>query len=351
MTLADDLLDWYDRHARTLPWRVSPADRRHGVIPNPYAVWLSEIMLQQTTVQAVKPYFETFLAKWPTIAQMARADEDDILRAWAGLGYYSRARNLYKCAQVIAADHGGVFPGTAADLKALPGIGDYTSAAIASIAFDEPVAVVDGNVERVITRLRRISTPLPKAKAEVKAVTDTILSTERPGDYAQATMDLGATICTPKRPACGLCPWRDPCEARRYDDPLLYPVKAPKKDKPTRFGHAFLIISKQGSVLLRKRSDKGLLASMMEVPGSEWLDGEERPVSYDHAPIAASFRQLPAPVRHTFTHFHLVLTVHMAFDVPETPPQPGGRWVPLEMISDEALPNVFRKVINQFSVK
>ncbi|WP_350332870.1 A/G-specific adenine glycosylase [Coralliovum pocilloporae] len=345
MILAEALLDWYDRHARSLPWRVSPDDRRQGIVADPYAVWLSEIMLQQTTVQAVKPYFEKFLSLWPTVAHMAAADEEDILRAWAGLGYYSRARNLHKCARMIAAECDGRFPETASELKSLPGIGDYTSAAIASIAFDEAVPVVDGNVERVITRLQRIATPLPKAKQEVKAFTADILSVARPGDYAQATMDLGATVCTPKRPACGVCPWMEPCQARHHGDQLLYPVKAPKKEKPTRYGHVFVILNDRNEVLLRKRPDKGLLASMMEVPGTEWREGELLPVAYADAPAGTSFRELPVPVRHTFTHFHLVLTVHVAEPVSPGNSVPEGRWIARAAVVDEALPNVFRKVL------
>ena len=251
------LLDWYDRHARKLPWRVAPEDRKLGEVPDPYRVWLSEIMLQQTTVATVKDYFEKFVSLWPTVGDLAAAAEEDVMKAWAGLGYYSRARNLKKCADTVAADHNGVFPDTEEELIKLPGIGPYTAAAIATIAFDRHAAVVDGNVERVLSRTARIETPLPGAKPEIKALMGNMTPDNRPGDFAQAVMDLGATICTPKKPACGLCPWRESCAVQ--SDPLAetLPRKAPKKEKPTRFGAAFVAVDAQtGAVLLRRRPPK-----------------------------------------------------------------------------------------------
>jgi A/G-specific adenine glycosylase len=251
------LLHWYDRHHRVLPWRIGPAEQASGVKPDPYRVWLSEIMLQQTTVEAVKSYFTKFVERWPSVQAMAKASEDDILRAWAGLGYYSRARNLKKCADAVASQHNGRFPDNAIALKELPGIGDYTSAAIAAIAFGEAAAVVDGNVERVISRLYTIDTPLPAAKTEIRALMGQLTPSDRPGDFAQAMMDLGATICTPRRPACAICPLNDDCSALKLRDPEEFPVKAPKAEKPVRIGAAFVAIAGDGSILLRKRKGEG----------------------------------------------------------------------------------------------
>jgi A/G-specific adenine glycosylase len=268
-SLAGQLLAWYDRHARTLPWRVLPDDRANGEITDPYRVWLSEIMLQQTTVQAVKPYFEAFTRRWPDVRALAEAHEEDVMKAWAGLGYYSRARNLKACAETVARDHGGVFPDTEAGLLALPGIGPYTAAAIAAIAFDRPAAVVDGNVERVISRLRAIETPLPAAKPEIRAATAELVPDDRPGDFAQATMDLGASLCSPKRPACALCPWVEACAAHLAGIAETLPKKAPKQAKPTRRGMAFVVTREDGAVLLRRRPPKGLLGGMSEPPVSD----------------------------------------------------------------------------------
>ena len=212
--LSEDLLGWYDRHARVMPWRVGPAARAAGERPDPYGIWMSEVMLQQTTVAAVRDYWRKFMAKWPTVSDLAAAEDADVMAAWAGLGYYARARNLLKCARVVATDYDGVFPDTVTDLLKLPGVGPYTAAAVASIAFDAPATVVDGNVERVIARLRLIETPLPKAKQEITELAEALTPQERPGDYAQAIMDLGATICTPRNPACGICPWSSACRAR-----------------------------------------------------------------------------------------------------------------------------------------
>ncbi len=260
-----DLLSWYDRHARLLPWRA-----RGGARPDPYKVWLSEIMLQQTTVKTVAPYYARFLARWPTVAALAQASLDDVLRVWAGLGYYARARNLHACARAVVARHGGIFPASLAALRALPGIGDYTAAAIASIAFDLPAVPVDGNVERVVARLFTVEEALPGAKPAIKQLAASLLPPRRAGDFAQALMDLGATLCSPKRPACALCPWNDGCLARARGDQETFPRKAPKREGRLRRGAAFVALRADGRVLLQKRPDKGLLASMSEVPGSAW---------------------------------------------------------------------------------
>ncbi|WP_373236020.1 A/G-specific adenine glycosylase [Cohaesibacter celericrescens] len=343
------LLDWYDRHHRDLPWRVSPADAALGVLPDPYHVWLSEIMLQQTTVGAVKSYFVAFLHTWPTIEALAAADEDDILRAWAGLGYYSRARNLHKCARSIVADHGGRFPQTIEGLKALPGIGDYTAAAIAAIAFDMPVAVVDGNIERIVSRLYRIADALPAAKKPIKQKMAILTPSERPGDFAQAMMDLGSSLCSPKKPACVLCPFTSNCEAEMAGDMERFPVKAPKKQKPTRRGVAFLIRRTDGAIWLQKRPAKGLLASMAQVPTTDWSDkntGEQFDLAtaLSHAPDGLKFHKKTGQVTHTFTHFHLLLDVYEATTSHKAPMADGWWSSPLD-INGEALPTVFRKVV------
>ena len=343
--LTDTLLSWYDRHARDLPWRVPPHERKVGVVPDPYRVWLSEIMLQQTTVAAVKDYFTAFTAKWPKVEMLAAAEADDVMRAWAGLGYYSRARNLKACAEAVAGDHGGRFPETEEGLKALPGIGPYTAAAIAAIAFDQPAAVVDGNVERVMSRLRLIETPLPAAKPEIKAAMSELTPQERPGDFAQAVMDLGATICTPKRPACALCPWMEPCAARAEGVAETLPRKAAKAAKPTRTGAAFVLRrAGDGAVALRKRPPKGLLGGMAEVPGSEWAVDFDVASALTQAPVPAKWHKRSGSVGHTFTHFHLEVTVFTAEfgagDLPE-----GWWWSTLDALEGEALPTVMRKVI------
>ncbi|GGB52074.1 A/G-specific adenine glycosylase [Roseibium aquae] len=341
-----DLLNWYDRHARSLPWRVSPRDRQCGIVPDPYQIWLSEVMLQQTTVAAVKDYFEKFVRLWPTVRDLAAADDEDVMKAWAGLGYYSRARNLKKCAQIVANDLGGVFPDTEDGLLALPGIGPYTAAAIAAIAFDRPAPVVDGNVERVLSRFHAITTPLPAAKPEIRAAMADLTPADRPGDFAQAVMDLGATICTPKRPACAICPWTGSCSARASGLAETLPNKAPKKDKPTREGAAFVAInSADGSVLLRRRPPRGLLGGMTEVPGSEWQEGFDAAAALSHAPLTADWRRHTTPVRHTFTHFHLILTVWRAQVPAADRPEDGSWWADRGTLGDEALPTVMRKVL------
>ncbi|MCX8281368.1 A/G-specific adenine glycosylase [Phyllobacterium sp. 0TCS1.6C] len=341
--LSAKLLAWYDSHHRILPWRTAPADRRAGKRTDPYAVWLSEIMLQQTTVEAVKPYYRTFLERWPTIEHLAAASQDDILRAWAGLGYYSRARNLKKCADVVASQYGGRFPDDAEGLKRLPGIGDYTAAAIASIAFERPVAVVDGNVERVVSRLHAIETPLAAAKPLIRSHTQRITPLERPGDFAQAMMDLGATICTPKRPACIICPVQPDCEAFRSGDPEPFPVKAQKQAKPVRVGAAFVAISADGAVYLQRRAESGLLGGMSEVPTTAWTARQDGEAGVAGAPYPADW--LPCgTITHVFTHFELRLSVFRLEDAPALPGLPGW-WVQIDRLSEEALPTVMKKAI------
>jgi A/G-specific adenine glycosylase len=343
-----ELLAWYDRHARVLPWRA-----RRGERSDPYRVWLSEIMLQQTTVKAVAPYYARFLTLWPTVTALAQADLDDVLRAWAGLGYYARARNLHACAIAVVERHAGIFPDTLDGLRALPGIGDYTAAAVSAIAFDGAAVPVDGNVERVVTRLFTVEEELPAAKPIIKHLATSLLPPHRAGDFAQALMDLGATICTPKKPACALCPWNDVCAARTRGDQETFPRKAPKREGKLRRGAAFVVLRADGSVLLRKRPDKGLLAKMTEVPGSDWSHDFDVNAALDAAPLKATWRRLPGVVRHVFTHFPLELTVFVA-QVPRATPAPKSspksglkpaHWVKLAEAGDEALPNVMRKVL------
>ncbi|MCX8996405.1 A/G-specific adenine glycosylase [Rhizobiaceae bacterium BDR2-2] len=339
---AERLLGWYDRHHRDLPWRVSPPMRARGVKADPYHVWLSEVMLQQTTVAAVKPYFAKFLALWPGVNDLATARSEDVMAAWAGLGYYARARNLKKCAEAVAAEHGGRFPATEAGLKALPGIGDYTAAAVAAIAFDEPAAVMDGNVERVISRLYAISDPLPGSKPAMKAKVAALTPQERPGDFAQAMMDLGATICTPKRPACALCPFREDCRALAVGDPEHYPVKAAKKAKPVRRAAAFVAVSPQRRMLLQRRPDKGLLGGMTQVPVTDFTSRRDGATSPDAAPFPAGW-QPRGTVVHIFTHFELRVDVYRA-GVAERAVEDGW-WEPLDNLAAQALPSVMKKII------
>ncbi|SDP12445.1 A/G-specific adenine glycosylase [Phyllobacterium sp. OV277] len=337
------LLLWYNSHHRILPWRITPDEHKSGIVADPYRIWLSEIMLQQTTVEAVKPYFLTFIGKWPSVMHLAAATQDDVMRAWAGLGYYSRARNLKKCADIIAADFDGRFPDDFIKLKSLPGIGDYTAAAIASIAFDRPIAVVDGNVERVITRLHALATPLPAAKPEIRRLMQLLTPDKRPGDFAQAMMDLGATICTPKRPACVICPLNDNCEALKTTDPEFFPVKAPKKDKPVRLGAAFVAISTEGEVYLRGRAQTGLLGGMAEVPTTEWTSRIDGETGVEAAPFNAKW--LPSgSITHIFTHFELRLTIYRAENIQKQASNDGW-WIRIENLNGEALPTVMKKAI------
>ena len=334
------LLDWYDRHHRHLPWRSPP-----GRQADPYHVWLSEIMLQQTTVKAVGPYYVKFLAHWPSVKALAAAPLDDVLKAWAGLGYYARARNLHACAIAVAEQHGGRFPDTEEGLRALPGIGGYTSAAIAAIAFDKRAVAIDGNIERVVARLFAIETELPAAKTEIRECAEALLPPKRFGDFTQALMDLGATICTPKKPACGICPWMDACTARGRDDVESFPRKAPKIEGKLRRGASFVAMRSDGFVLVRTRPSKGLLGGMTEVPSTAWTHDFDEDDALSHAPLKAKWRKLPGVVEHGFTHFPLQQSVYVA-EVPAKTKTPDGmRWVAAAELHGEALPNVFRKVV------
>ena len=341
-TITARLLAWYDDHHRHLPWRVSPADQARGIRPQPYHVWLSEVMLQQTTVEAVKPYFREFLTKWPDVKALADAPAEDVMRAWAGLGYYSRARNLRACANAVATMENG-FPDTEDGLRALPGIGAYTAAAIAAIAFDRPAAVVDGNVERVTTRLFDIRRSLPDSKPEIRAEVEKLVPDVRPGDFAQAMMDLGATICTPRRPRCMLCPLRADCRALTSGDPELLPLRTPKSEKPKRIGKAYVAVRSDGAILMRTRPDKGLLGGMTEVPTTGWSEGRGGLGGDAKAPIAAHW-QRAGTINHVFTHFSLDLDVYRAEVAGVTPPH-GHRWVGANDVPGEALPTVMKKAI------
>ena len=348
MTHAPRLLAWYDRHRRTLPWRASAGERTA-----PYLVWLSEIMLQQTTVATVGDYYRRFIERWPTVEALAAAPLDEVLSAWAGLGYYARARNLHACAQAVATRHGGRFPEDEAGLRALPGIGPYTAAAIRSIAFDHKASAVDGNVERVISRLYAIETPLPDAKIEIHARAAELVPEARAGDYAQAMMDLGATVCTPRKPLCVICPLTRNCRALKLGIAETLPKRAPKAEKPTRRGLAFVLARKDGAVLLRKRPAKGLLGGMDEVPSSPWREGKFSPADALAAPpVPARWTLLEGLVRHTFTHFHLELSVARATATTDRLAKllPGSAWCTLDLLDDRALPAVMRKVIEKASL-
>ena len=335
------LLAWYDRHARTLPWRVGPHDGKQGVVPDPYHVWLSEVMLQQTTVATVKAYFEKFISTWPSVNDLAAASSEDVMKAWAGLGYYSRARNLKACADIVAAELGGRFPETQGPLRALPGIGDYTSAAIAAIAFNKRTIVVDGNIERVSTRHAAISTSMPKAKDECRSFMDDVTPVERPGDFVQAMMDLGATICTPKNPACSLCPINVDCTALAAGTMLNFPAKGPKKSKPNRKGAAYVLQRNDGAVWLMKRPVKGLLGGMTGLPTTDWTVSRDGDTGTDAAPVSGNWKACGS-IRHTFTHFHLELEVwHCEYDGHVD----CGWWSAVDEISDEALPTIMRKAV------
>jgi len=340
------LLDWYDRERRDLPWRAPPGRRA-----DPYKVWLSEIMLQQTTVKAVIPYFLKFLARWPNVKALAAADRDEVLAAWAGLGYYARARKLHECAIEIAGNRGGRFPRTQVGLIELPGIGPYTAAAIAAIAFNEPATPVDGNVERVTARLFAVRQPLPQAKAELKRLAATLTPHDRPGDFAQAMMDLGATICSPKSPSCLVCPVQSDCAAAAKGLETALPAKAEKPDRPNRWGVAFLALREDGHVLLRKRPDAGLLGGMLEVPSTPWTDHTPSSSGVMRAaPVRASWWEVPGRVVHTFTHFRLELIAYRAIvplDAELTFWSEPERccWIHRRDLADAALPSVMRKVI------
>jgi A/G-specific adenine glycosylase len=340
-SLAEALLAWYDRHRRDLPWRAKRGER-----PNPYRVWLSEIMLQQTTVATVGPHFQRFLARWPDLAALAAASLDDVLHAWQGLGYYARARHLHACARRVMDAHGGRFPDNEAELRKLPGIGDYTAAAVAAIAFDQKATPVDGNVERVMARLFAHEAPLPGAKPALHRVAAMLTPANRAGDYAQAAMDLGATICTPQKPKCILCPWREACRARALGIAESLPARARKGPKPLKRGVAFWALSAEGAVLLRRRPEKGLLGGMMEVPSTLW---REAPWTVEEArcaaPVRAKWRLVPGLVRHGFTHFDLELTVLVGEVRNGESPEHAGKWVALDALDSQALPTLMKKIV------
>ncbi len=336
------LLRWYDRHRRVLPWRAASGQRAE-----PYHVWLSEIMLQQTTVATVGPYFERFVRRWPDIGALARAPLDDVLHGWQGLGYYARARNLHRCAGEVSRDFDGRFPDTEDGLRALPGIGPYTAAAIAAIAFDRPASVVDGNVERVMARLRAVETPLPGAKSALRDLAAELAPRRgngRPGDYAQALMDLGATVCRPRRPACDRCPWEGACQARHAGNAETLPRRAARTARPVRRGVAFWAVRSDGAVLLRRRPETGLLGGMIEVPSTEWrVAAPDIAEIGAAAPVMADWTPLAGIVRHTFTHFHLELSVHAAMVADGT--CPGAIWCLPDRLGEHALPSVMKKVV------
>ena len=336
------LLRWYDAKARDLPWRY-----KTGEPPDPYRVWLSEIMLQQTTVATVGDYYRDFLARWPTVEALAGADLNAVLHAWQGLGYYARARNLHKCARIVAGGREGRFPETEAELKKLPGIGDYTAAAVAAIAFGRKTMPVDANIERVTARLYAVAEPLPDGARRIAGLARALASKTRPGDLAQAMMDLGATVCTPKSPDCGACPLTSDCLAEKTGAAERFPVKQPKKPRPVRHGMVFWAHQGNGRVLLRQRPLMGLLGGMMEIPSTDWREKAWSPdEAKAQAPVAATWKLLDGFVRHTFTHFHLELTV-LAAEI-DNPGKNGGPkyslWCLPSRFSEHALPTVMKKV-------
>lgn len=338
--LSDDLLAWYDVHAREMPWRVTPTDSKAGIRPDPYVIWMSEVMLQQTTVAAVKEYFRKFTTHWPTVHDLAAAEDADVMAAWAGLGYYARARNLLKCARVVVADHGGHFPKTYDALLTLPGVGPYTAAAIAAIAFNQQATVLDGNVERVMARMYNIHDPLPGVKPKLMALATAHTPADRPGDYAQAVMDLGATICTPRNPACGICQWRQPCQARAAGIAAELPKKTPKKQTPVRLGYAYVARRTDGAWLLETRPETGLLGGMLAFPCSDWSDDPQ-----PDPPIAANWQDSGQEARHTFTHFHLRLKIMTTRLLIDAVPQ-RGHFACHSDFSPAALPTAMRKVFD-----
>jgi A/G-specific adenine glycosylase len=342
--IAAALLAWYDRERRVLPWRSAP-----GETADPYRVWLSEIMLQQTTVKAVLPRYAVFLRRWPNVNALARAELGEVLGAWAGLGYYARARNLHACARDVADRHGGKFPTEESELRKLPGVGGYTAAAISAIAFGRRATPVDGNIERVLARLFAVTTPLPEAKSAIKALAETLTPADRPGDFAQAMMDLGATICTPRRPACGLCPVRTDCRGHAEGIAERLPYRHAKEERPLRRGATFVAIRPDGAVLLRERPPHGLLGGMLETPSSPWADGKTNERSWrSHAPLEAEWRRVPGLVEHTFTHFHLELAIYRAEVGRDAQPRRAAercRWFTLRELQGAALPSVMRKVL------
>jgi A/G-specific adenine glycosylase len=339
-----DLLAWYDRHRRALPWRARPGERS-----DPYRVWLSETMLQQTTVKAVAPYYAKFLARWPDLEALAVAPLDEVLAAWAGLGYYARARNLHACARALVERHGGQFPESESALSELPGIGAYTAAAIAAIAFDQPASPVDGNIERVVARLYAVATPLPAGKTEIARHARALTPAHRPGDFSQALMDLGATICTPKTPACALCPWNAACAARARGEAELFPHRTPKREGQLRRGAAFVARRADDCVLVRPRPARGLLGGMTEVPTTAWTVDFDESNALAEAPLFSpervAWRKTAGVVRQVFTHFPLELTVYRTEVPRDTAAPAGARWIAVAQLGQEALPSLMRKVV------
>jgi A/G-specific adenine glycosylase len=338
VSVARNLLAWYDRHRRRLPWRALPGEK-----PDPYRVWLSEIMLQQTTVAAVGPYFRDFLARWPNVEALAASELDQVLHAWQGLGYYARARNLHRCARVVVEEHGGKFPDTEEGLRELPGVGGYTAAAIAAIAFGRHATPVDGNIERVTARLFAVTEPLPGAKPELRRLAATLTPKKRAGDFAQAMMDLGSGICIVTNPKCLMCPIAESCRARIVGIAAELPARSPKRARPLRRGVVFWVVRRDGSVLLRRRKEEGLLGGMMEFPSTDW---RTKPWQADEAiaeaPIDAQWKPLPGLVRHGFTHFELELKVFTG----RAGAKEKGVWCPIDRLSEMALPTLMKKVAN-----
>ncbi|MBM3544011.1 MAG: A/G-specific adenine glycosylase [Alphaproteobacteria bacterium] len=343
---AGALLAWYAGERRHLPWRAPPGEGQDA-----YKVWLSEIMLQQTTVKAVLPRYAMFLRRWPDVKALACAELDEVLAAWAGLGYYARARNLHECARVVVAQHGGTFPATEAQLRQLPGVGGYTAAAIAAIAFGQRATPVDGNIERVVARLFAVATPLPEAKADIKTLAQSLTPEMHAGDFAQSLMDLGALICTPRRPACGLCPVRSDCRAYAQGLAEVLPYREEKAERPVRRGIAFVALRSDGTILLRQRPLRGLLGGMLETPSSPWTEAKPAAKSLrEYAPVDADWRKVPGLVEHTFTHFQLELTVYRAevglqTELGRAAEPERCRWLKLRDLAGAALPSVMRKVI------
>jgi len=337
--LRDPLLAWYDAHARDLPWRVRPGSRAAGARADPYRVWLSEVMLQQTTVPHATPYFLKFVARWPTVTALAAEADGEVMAAWAGLGYYARARNLLACARAVARDHGGRFPDTETGLLTLPGLGPYTAAAVAAIAFDRPTNVVDGNVERVVARLYAVETPLPAAKPKLKALAGALVRDHRPGDWAQALMDLGATICRPKAPLCERCPLEADCAARATGTPESFPPRTAKAERPHRYGVAYLL-TREDRVGLVRRPPKGLLGGMLALPTSDWRGAPwSEAEALSAAPARAGWRTV-GEVEHGFTHFTLTLSLLRA-EARAAGGEDGLIWTARRDL--DALPSVFLK--------
>ncbi|MGR3290743.1 MAG: A/G-specific adenine glycosylase [Paracoccaceae bacterium] len=337
---ATALLAWYDINARPLPWRVGPLQIATGQKPDPYRVWLSEIMLQQTTVATVKSYYQSFTARWPTVKALAAADDADVMAEWAGLGYYARARNLLNCSRIVVGEYGGKFPRSRAELLRLPGIGPYTAAAISAIAFGLPETVVDGNVERVMARYFAFQDTLDLIKPQLFEKAAMLTPRQRPGDYAQAVMDLGATVCTPRSPACGLCPCMESCQARAMGLEAQLPRKPVKSAKPTRNGIVYVARRKDGAWLLERRPEKGLLGGMLGWPGSDWCDDPK-----SAPPFPGSWQPIEIIVKHTFTHFHLKLSVQ-TISAPQNTTPTSGSFIANDAFQRTDLPTVMRKVFD-----